>query len=232
MAWETATRTCPLRIRGEKRGRKGGHGDLHQALGAPRLSGACCRRDPGAAPYRQCGGDNRRGVVDPGLRPRRGHRVPSKWSPITRRRAATRSTTASSRTRRCARRAISAITSGAVPDMIEIADFALAPLQCVGRQADRRQRRRRARKKRNSSDTALPCCLFLQQRHEKARLLRRAGEDRGGPVPHLEVAGRKGRFQDLRSAEDLGRLHGFLQAGAEGAAGGRASATSTGSATS
>ena len=42
----------------------------------------------------------------------------------------------------------------------------------------------------------LALLLFLQQREERARLLRPADENRSGPLPHLDVTSREGRSED------------------------------------
>ena len=111
---------------------------------------------------------------------------------------------------------VSAITSGDVPDLIshDIADQAIVPQNAwddkmvevsdvvetqkdsilIRRSISRSQYYNNATKKRGA--------YFIPYKTARAA------------VPHLELAGREGRLQDGRRAEDLGRVLGFLQADA------------------
>src|SRR5215471_20431983 len=51
----------------------------------------------------------------------------------------------------------------------------------------------------------------LQQRHEEARLLRRADPRRLRPLSYLEIAGREGRYELGGASEDLESLFQLLQ---------------------
>ena len=89
-------------------------------------------------------------------------------------------------------KAISAITSGVVPDMIEVADFYLGPLQAWDdKLVDLSDIVEPA--KGQYIPTALPCCYFYNNVAKKRGYYVAADEDCGGPVPYLEVAGRERR---------------------------------------
>ena len=112
---------------------------------------------------------------------------------------------------------VSAVTSGVVPDLFQNTPGRDHCALCLGRQAGRCRPTSSRRKRRN---TPRPRCsrLLLQQRREKAQLLRRALYHRGIAEPCLAAAGREGRLQDRGYPEDLGCLLRFLQGGAEEAA--------------
>ena len=115
-------------------------------------------------------------------------------------------------------KAISALTSGEVPDLI----FHDAPAddpaaERLGRQAGGRERRRRGVQVQAQRDRAADLQL-LQRRHEAAQLLPGSGQAGVRAVPYLGRPGRQGRLQAVGRAEDLGCVLGLLQAGAEGTA--------------
>ena len=115
-------------------------------------------------------------------------------------------------------KAISALTSGDVPDLI----FHDAPATILPQNAwdDKlvdvsdivEAYRSQAQRDRDAE------LQLLQQRHEAARLLPCAGQAGVRAVPYLGRPGQQGRLQAVGRAEDLGRVLGLLQADAEGAA--------------
>ncbi len=106
-------------------------------------------------------------------------------------------------------KAVAAIQSGVVPDIMEHAGSRVCPVELVGRQAPRCQRHRRNPEKRFRPDR-YRLLLSLQRRHEKARLYSGAVADHRVAVSYLAAAGRKGGLQDLRSAEYLGCFLDFF----------------------
>ena len=114
---------------------------------------------------------------------------------------------------------ISALTSGDVPDLVFMDAPSVDPAaERLGRQAGRCQRRRgalRSRSFRRPRSSARPSTT----RRRRSRSYYLCPIKQGcHAVPHLGRPGREGRPQDVGCAKDLGRVLGFLQAGAEGAA--------------
>ena len=186
---------------------------LTPAFGASRLAGAGRGREPGAPLYRQCRGHDRDGVVDPGLRPGRGHLVQEDRRRLREgQRQHDRLHIMPYAPMR--QKIVSAMTErrrpGPVPEHPGRDHCAL----CLGRQAGRCHRRRRNAKVAIHRDRAAHG-LLLQQRREEAQLLRRALYSRVPTEPYLAATGREGRLHDGGPAEDLGCLLRFLQGGAE-----------------
>ena len=115
-------------------------------------------------------------------------------------------------------KAISALTSGAVPDLI----FHDAPATILPQNAWNDKLVDVSdiveAYKSQLSETAILELQLLQQRHQAAELLSGAGQAGGRAVPHLGRPRRQSRLKLSRRAEDLGRVLGLLQAGADRAA--------------
>ena len=194
------------------RGRDG-HDKIDQAFGASQLSRARRRRHTGAALYRQCGGDDRDGVVAQGF---------AQEEDVAFKKLVADYQKASGNTIDYSiipyapgrQKIVSAVTSGVVPDLFQNNPPEIYRAVRLGRQARRCQRCRRDATGGVHRHRAAHGQL-LQQCREKAQHLRRALYDRRVHQPHLAAAGRKGGLQDRRHPEDLGCLLRFLQGGAE-----------------
>ena len=218
----------PQRVFGANRKEHRHDHQSDQAFIAAQLARGGRGGQPGAALCRQRRGHDRDGVV--GARVcAGGGRMPSRRSsPITRRRAATRSTTASvpyaphapkgdlgDHQRR-----------GPGPDPGEPRRSRRG--LCLAGQARRRQRRRRDPEGAIQRHRAAVGAV-LQQRHQAAQLLWRALYRRDPAVPHLEFAGRERRATSWRTSPRPGTPIATSSSRCRTSCARRACATSTGS---
>ena len=134
-------------------------------------------------------------------------------SPNTRKPAATRSTTASSRSRRMRQKIVSAVTSGLVPDLFQnnpteiIALYAWDDKLVDVSDVVETQ-------KAEYTETAL-LTAFCYNGVEKKRAFTACPIRPRVAEPYLAAAGREGGLQDRGHPEDLGRLLRLLQGRAE-----------------
>ena len=108
---------------------------------------------------------------------------------------------------------VAAVTSGVVPDIINVGDYFFAVLSAWNDELVDLTDVIETQKPLFTPTALQP--QRLQQRSEKAQLLHDPPPHGRHPVPCLEIAARQGRLQTRRHPEHLGRVHRLFPAGAD-----------------